>query len=227
MSSTDDGAGGGDDHCCKVGRVADGHGLSPGVGDDVNEYLAARWRGDDGYPETSLADLVEWFDRRVMLTVYRANDRLASDSRLAAEYDTLQSDDGVDRSLLIDDLAEDGIDGDALCEDFVSVATMYRHLTDCLGVSKPDDGKCSDSDWEADKIAYAVDTARENIADALQSWENKGTVPYATDATIDVRVTLECPVCHRQVSVERARERGYVCETHMTEEAGPPDRHEE
>ena len=227
MSSTDDGAGGGDDHCCKVGRVADGHGLSPGVGDDVNEYLAARWRGDDGYPETSLADLVEWFDRRVMLTVYRANDRLASDSRLAAEYDTLQSDDGVDRSLLIDDLAEDGIDGDALCEDFVSVATMYRHLTDCLGVSKPDDGKRSDSDWEADKIAYAVDTARENIADALQSWENKGTVPYATDATIDVRVTLECPVCHRQVVVERARERGYVCETHMTEEAGPPDRHEE
>ena len=72
MSSTDDGAGGGDDHCCKVGRVADGHGLSPGVGDDVNEYLAARWRGDDGYPETSLADLVEWFDRRVMLTVYRS-----------------------------------------------------------------------------------------------------------------------------------------------------------
>ena len=227
MSSTDDGAGGGDDHCCKVGRVADDHGLSPGVGDDVNKYLAARWRGDDGYPETSLADLVEWFDRRVMLTVYRANDRLASDSRLAAEYDTLQSDDGVDRSLLIDDLAEDGIDGDALCEDFVSVATIYRHLTDCLGVSKPDDGKRSDSDWEADKIAYAVDTARENIADALQSWENKSTVPYATDATIDVRVTLECPVCHRQVVVERARERGYVCETHMTEEAGPPDRHEE
>ncbi|PSQ50147.1 hypothetical protein BRD19_01595 [Halobacteriales archaeon SW_7_65_23] len=225
MSSTDDGAGGEYDHCCKVGRVADDHSLSPGVGGGVNEYLAARWRGDDDYPETSLAELVEWFDRRVMGTVYRANDRLATDSRLAAEYDTLRSDDEVDRSLLVDDLAEDGIDGDALRGDFVSVATMYRHLTDCLGVSKPDADGRSDSDWEADKIAYAVETARENIADALQSWENKGTVPFATDASIGVRVTLECPVCHRQVSVERARERGHVCETHMTEGAGPPDRY--
>lgn len=224
MTSTGNGADGGGGHCCKISRVADRHDVSGVGGEDVDAYLSARWLGESGYPESSLAELVGWLNRRVMRTVYGEHDRLATETQLDSEYESLRSGDEYERALLEDDLAEDGVDPDRLRDSFVSVATMHRHLRNCLDVTKPDSGG-GKSDWEAEKVAYALDLARDNVADAVQSWENKGEIPFGTDADIGLRVYLECPVCRKQVDVDRARERGYVCEAHMSEATGPPADH--
>lgn len=208
------------EHCCKVGRVADSYELSPGVSGDLNEQLARRWLGEEGYPETALRPLVDWMHKHLMRELYTERGRSTLELHLESDYEALQGDDDERRRAVLADLEADGIDGEALVDDFVSPATMYRHLTGCLGVTK--ERRRSEPDWEERKVEYARENAEMYVSEALKSWENKGELPHATEAEVTVRVYLECPVCARQAGIRQARQRGFVCEEHMSGETGPP-----
>lgn len=209
------------DHCCKVGRVADKYDLSSGLAEaDINEGLGERWLGRGGHPETGLRPLVDWFQRKLLTAVYIEQGRSTAAHRLTADHDALTSDDDAVRRAALDELAADGIDGEALLDDFISTATLYRHLTDCLGLEKQPEE--AGSDWEQGKVDYTERLVENYIADALESWENKGELPLATEADLSVNVYLECPVCLKQTDIERARRRGYVCEEHMSAEDDRP-----
>jgi hypothetical protein len=58
--------------------------------------------------------------------------------------------------------------------------------------------------------------ARDRAEDVLRSWENKGELPEATAATVSVDISVECPVCSKRSSILQSRNRGYICEEHMT-----------
>jgi len=208
------------EHCCKVGRVADRYGLSPGVGDDdLNDQLAGRWLGE-GYPETALRPLVDWMHKHMLRERYTEHGRSTLEPHLESDYEALQGDDDDRQQAVLADLAADGIDGEALVNDFVSPATLYRHLTGCLGVRKA--RSSGDTGWEEDKIEYARERAERSVSEVLRSWENKSELPQATEAEVAVRIYLECPVCARQTSVEAARQRGYICEAHMSGDSEQP-----
>jgi len=202
------------DHCCKVGRVADKYDLSSGVaGTDINQGLGERWLGRDGHPERGLRPLLDWFQRKILTAVYIEHGRSTAEHRLTADYDALRSDDDDVRRAALDDLAADGIDGGTLLDDFVSTATLYRHLTNCLDLEKQPAE--TGSDWEGEKVEYVGQLVDDYLADALESWENSGDLPLATEADLSVNVYLECPVCLKQTEIDRARRRGYICEEHM------------
>jgi len=207
------------DACCKVGAVTDRYGLEHGVeGMDLEAYLLARWRGDEEYAATGLRPLSDWFNRKVLKTVYNEHGRNALDTRVQSDYQALSDDDSS--VALRDDLAADGIDGERLQSDFVSATTLYRHFTNCLGVTKSDERSESgaESTWEQEKIAYARDIVRTNAEESLRSLENKGRLPRGSEATIKTEIVLGCPECGTQVSVERAIERGYICADHSDQE---------
>ena len=201
--------------CCKVARTADRYDLDSIVhGGDVDAYLRARWLGEEGYPETGTRPLTTWFNLRVLEAAYRRHDRRSLDTQLEADLAVLTDDDELDRGALIDDLAEDGIDGEALTGDLVSMATLYRHLTDHLDVEKVPAAE-ADTDWEARKVAYGESLLEENLEAALQSLENKGRLPGATRADVATAIELHCPACALRVTFDTALRRGYICPDHL------------
>jgi len=207
------------DACCKVGRLIEEYDLEQSIGGQpLNDYLVARWLGHNDYTATGLRPLKDWLNKRLLKRVYTDNGLTAPDSRLASDYDALSADE-PDLALL-DTLAAEGIDGEQLQSDFVSTATLYRHFTQCLEASKSDDADESTSDWESDKIDFTKGVVVSNVRDSLRALENKGRLPRGSEADIKTEIVLGCPDCSTQVGVERAIERGYVCETHMS---GPAD----
>jgi hypothetical protein len=201
--------------CCKVGRIARGRDLDRrAAGDDADEYLLDRWLGRDGYAERGLRPLTDWFNEQVLKAEYAANDRTATAVRLESEYETLRGDDDIARAELVDDLATDGIDAGALVDDFISKSTLQRHFTGCLGAEKGTGGR-SDREWERERIDYVTETVEESVAGALRSLENRGVLPGATAASVDVPVVLRCPECNTRVRFETAANRGYVCRKHL------------
>lgn len=210
-------------HCCKIGRTIDKYSLQESViGGDLNENLRARWVGENEFPETATRPLTDWFNQKILKKVYREQDRKAIETQLESDYDALRSDDEVKRGAIIDDLADDEIDGEELLDDFAKRSTMYRHLTQCLEAEKSKGNSDSESNWEEDKIEYAQDTMQKNVADVLRSLERKGELPNGTEAEIQTPIILGCPAdgCSTQTRFSRAKKRGYICAEHSDTDDG-------
>lgn len=203
------------DACCKVGRVAAARNLdrrSPT--ESLDEYLVARWLGRDEFPETGLRPLTDWFNEQLLKDAYAANGRSTTETRIESEYEALRGDDDIARGEVVDDLRTDGIDGEALASDFVSKSSLQRHLTNCLDAKKHTESR-RESNWEEDRVEFASTVASDNVEGALRSLENKGELPGATEAVVDVPVYLRCPECNTRVRFLTAKERGYVCKEHL------------
>lgn len=212
--------------CCKVGNVIERRDLDSGSSvDDIDEYLVTRWLGEDGYTELGLRPLTDWFNRRILRDAYLENGRSTTETRIESEYEALAGDDDITRGEVVDDLGTDGIDGQQLIDDFVSKSTLQRHLTNCLDVRKRRESR-SDGDWERQTIEHAQGVLREKVEAALQSLENKEMLPGATTATVETPVVLRCPECNTRVRFKTARERGYICKSHLgtAETVGNTDR---
>lgn len=208
--------------CCKVGAVAAKYRLSPGVTDEtLDEQLANRWDGTDGYPEMSIRELVDWLHKHMLRTRYTEQGRSTLEPHLDSDYDVLSNEADDNHRAVLSDLAGDGIDGEALLEDFVSPATMYRHLTGCLDVEK-DAARGDSANPVRNKLSYVENTVETHVADLLSAWENSGDVPAATEADVAVRIYLECPTCSKQTGLRIVQQRGYVCEEHLSSQSGPP-----
>ena len=207
------------EHCCKVSRVAEKYDITPGAGDEsLDEQLAKRWVGDREYPKTSLRTLVDWFHKHLLRACYTEHGRSTLEPHLESDYEALQPPTDDAYHAVLADLETDGINGEAITNDFISSTTLYRHLTNCLGVEK-EDNEPQDSDRsDRDKLDYVENTAEMYIGELLSAWENREEVPHATEADIAIRIYLECPVCAKQTNVRTVRQRGYICETHMPQE---------
>jgi hypothetical protein len=210
----------GKENCCKVNRIVEKYGISPGVGDETfNEQLMNRWLGEDEYPEMSLRQLVDWLHKHLLRTKYTESGRSTLDPHLESDYEALQNPESDDHHAVLEDLDSDGIDGEELLADFVSPATLYRHLTGCLGVEKEDQSS-SDASSDKRKLEYIRNRAVMYVSDLLSAWENRGEVPRASKADVAVRIYLECPECAKQTDIRMVKEQGYVCEEHMSNDSG-------
>ncbi len=199
---------------CKVDRIVAEYGLSDADPqfDSLDEGLLARWEGSSGRSPQGYRPLTDWFNKRLLRTVYTEHGRETLSGRLDAAYETLQSEDTLDTAELVESLAVDGIDGEQLQSDFVSWGTMRTHLTECLGGEKT--RQSSSGNWERESVDHARQIAHETVEEALSSLTGKDVLADGTTAAIDVQIQLRCGSCPTQVPFGVAIDQGYVCATH-------------
>lgn len=204
---------------CKVDSLVERHSLTvPDPGhDSVDEYLVTRWTGADGRSADGYKSLTAWFNKRLLRRIYEANGRDTVSIHLEREYETITGDDDIQRDELAADLATDGLDIEALTDELVSWSTMRHHLKGCLDAEKDTDTAATD--WQTNTVAMAKERAAEKARSVLSSLDSSGRLPDAERAEVDVQVKLSCPDCAVRIPFENAVERGYVCETHMEDDA--------
>lgn len=209
---------------CKVDTLVERHALTvpdPGY-ESVDEYLVARWTGADGRSADGYKPLTEWFNKRVLKSLYEAHGRDTVSVHLDREYEVITGEEDIQRDELGADLATDGLDVDEVARELVSWSTMRHHLKDCLGAEK--EPATAETDWESDTVEMARERAAEKARSVLSSLSSKERLPDAERADVDVQVKLSCPDCSVRVPFEDAVERGYVCETHAESEAESGER---
>ena len=204
------------EHCCKVSSVRSAFDVSPPMraGGDIDKYLVDKWIGGGNKEATGLRTLTEWFNKQILKEVYREHGRSDSTVRIDSDYRALQNEEIPDheREELILELADDGIDGEAIKKHFISKSTLSRHLKNCLDASK--ESSDSETEWEIDRIRMATNTYRSHLDSALQSLDNKEEISGIADSELQVQAYLSCSKCPKRVTVETAYEQGYVCPDH-------------
>lgn len=199
---------------CKVEVVADGYDLQP-AGDrygSLDQYLLARWTGDDGRDPVGYRTLADEFNRRLLKRVYDRHGREVLGARLESDYETLTGEDDLQRAELVDHLADGGVDAERVRRDMISRGTMATHLKDCLDGEKTSPEAATN--WEGRSIEIATDHARGKVEEAVSSLASKGALPADRIPEVTLQVQLGCQSCQTRVPLTIALERGYVCEAH-------------
>lgn len=201
---------------CKIDDMIEQYGLNSTSGeyDTVDDYLVARWLGEDRFKAHGYRTLTEWFNKRLLKQVYDKNGRPTIGSRLTDEFETLTGDDYLSKQELIDDLHAGGIDVEQVVADMVSWSTMRHHLKGCLDETKDQDE--ATTEWERNSVEVAEKQLHRKVKRALQSYENKGILTSATQADITTKVYLSCPECATRTTLREAVERGVICESHFS-----------
>jgi hypothetical protein len=200
---------------CTIERLIEQYALDAVEGryESTDRRLLARWTGDDGGSAVGYRPLTEWFNRRLLRSLYEQQGREALGVRVEFDYDALTGDDDLLREELVDELAVDGIDATAYLDDTISWSTMRRHLNDCLGGEKSIER--SESGWERETVRIAREHAAGKVREAVSSLASRGDLPGGDQADVDVDVSLSCPVCQVRVPLSDAIARGYICTDHL------------
>lgn len=199
---------------CKVDSVAATYGLDAvdPVYDSIDRGLLARWTGVDGRQAMGYRSLTEWFNKRLLKSVYDTHGRESLDTRLDSDCEALRSDDALVRDELVKSLRVDGIPGEELRQDMVSWGTMRAHLLECLDGEKA--AETATTDWERKSVDRAKEVTKDKAKSALSALSQKSDVRGGDAASVDVQVQLSCDTCPTRVSFTVALEQGYVCEQH-------------
>lgn len=190
----------------KVARVIEAYDL-----DGMGERLEAQWTGADG-ERTSLRDLADLFNRAVLAAAMREAGRSAVESDVASAYATLTDDDTVraDRMRKRRELDRDGVDVDAVLDDFVTHQAIHTYLTDYREAELPDrsagrvDRKIDTLERLQGRTAAVAESTVENLV-AAGELSN-----HDYELIVDVRAV--CPDCGTDYAVgDLLREGGCDC----------------
>ncbi|WP_232701796.1 rod-determining factor RdfA [Halobacterium wangiae] len=168
---------------CKVGRLIAEYDL-----EDMGEELERRWTGT-GDERASLRVLADEFNRRLLAVALDEVGRNPVAQDVTATYEVLTGDDvseGVRTQKRLE-LSRDGVDVEALLEDFVSHQAVHTYLREYRGARREDD---------ADQIERDVETLRRLqarvasvTADAVERSATTGRIDVgAHDVLVNVRV---------------------------------------
>jgi len=199
---------------CKVDVVTERYGLAGGARhDSIDEWLLARWLGEDGRPPRGYRTVTREFNKRLLKRVYDEHGRDAMGARLDGDFEALTGDDAVRRREVVEDIASDGIDAERLLSSLVSWGTVRIHLTECLGASK--EPPTATTDWEHESVERARAHALKTVEKAVSALSSKGRIERAVEADVEMPILLSCPECPTRRPLEEALERGYVCREHL------------
>ena len=197
---------------CKIDRVIKQYGLDDPQHASVDGGLLARWHGEDNHREYGYRTLTDWFNKRVLRTVYEEHGRKTLGNRIESDYTALTGTDDIVRNEVRSDIESEGIPVDDLIDDLASWGTMRSHLQECLDGEK--EAEQSTSDWERDAIRKARNVAKQKASESLSSLAANSEIEDGASASVDVEIRLRCGECPTVVPFEVAAQRGYVCETH-------------
>ncbi|AHG03811.1 hypothetical protein HALDL1_09495 [Halobacterium sp. DL1] len=186
---------------CKVGRLIDEYDLS-GAG----EELERRWTGT-GDERTSLRALADEFNRRLLATALADVGANPVEQDVAATYEVLTGDDvseGVRTQKRLE-LSREGVDVEALREDFVSHQAVHTYLREYRGAERKDDGDQLQRDVET--LRRLQSRAASVTADAVERSANTGRIDVGdTDVLVNVRVF--CQDCGADYDAAELLDRG-------------------
>jgi hypothetical protein len=130
----------------KVARVIEAYDLT-GMGD----RLERRWTGVDG-ERTSLRDLADAFNRRVLEAAIESAGQSTVESDVESAYATLTGEEtgSADRVRKRRELEQAGVDIDAVLDDFVTHQAVHTYLTSYREAELPD--------RSADRVERKVET---------------------------------------------------------------------
>lgn len=190
---------------CKVGTVAAAHGLA-----DIHERFRDRWRGD-----ASVRDLTDRFNRRVLRAALERAGHVPVEGEVDNLYRVLTADD-VDagsRTRVREQLRHDGVTVEDLERQFISHQTLYRHLTDCLGVEH--ESPYADADERVDAWHERIRSLRNRTAAVTERGVDRLSAHDAVDvgsADVFVDIVLACDDCGEFYDIEEFLEgRGCDC----------------
>lgn len=185
----------------KVGRVIAEREL-PGAA----EWLESAWTGD-GRERMSLRDLAEAFNRRVLGAAMRAAGMDPLPGEVESAYETLTDDETSSgaRVELRNRLEWEGVDVDAVEEDFVTHQAIHTYLTKYRGVAR--EPAATDPQKEAETIDRLRGRTKAVTTGSIERLVGREELDIgAFDVLVDVRVV--CNDCGTQYQVGELLERG-------------------
>lgn len=169
----------------KVTRVVDEYGL-----DGLEEELERRWLATDD-SGMSLRELADHFNRRVLRAAIEESDVSTLEVDVDRTYEQLTSDDvssGV-RTRVQRRLERDGVDVDAVREDFLTHQSIHTYLREHRGVEQPDPTPEERRESATERVQKLQDRSAAVTRDALEALQREGLVPDGEfDVVVDVRV---------------------------------------
>lgn len=180
---------------CKVGRVADRHGL-----DELDAELLHRRRHDDA----SLRELADDVNRAVLsaaldgLPAAWPDDELfgavTGERAVAAVYDALVDEAEPERRARVETrLEQHGVDVTGLRDDWVTHPTVRHHLRECLGVETGREGTIAPND-AVDTVEWARARAVGVVDRTIERLDHAGLVRTG-DIDVSITIQLSCADC--------------------------------
>jgi hypothetical protein len=178
---------------CKVDRTADKYGL-----EGIHQKLEQRWvRPDD--PD-SLRELATEFNELVLRSAMLAAGTNPIDGETTNLYRLLtgESVSRSDRIRAVNRLEREGVDIEAVEDDFVSHQTIYRHLRQCLQAERESATERSDMSHQIEMSDDRIQSLRNRTAavaeDTVERLRDKGALDV-DDFSVYVGVTFTCMEC--------------------------------
>lgn len=191
------------DRRSKVGRIIAERHLG-GMGED----LERRWTGD-GREQSSLRELADYFNRRVLREAMDEQNVEVLDGEVENFYELLTGDD-VSGGMKVQTerrLERNDIDVDQLKNDFVSHQAIHTYLRKYRGAeatSNDSEDKVQETRTTIQQLRSRVQAVTETSLEALRT-ANELTIG-SFDVYVDVRVS--CNDCQSQYSVGELLDRG-------------------
>ncbi|WP_256300864.1 rod-determining factor RdfA [Haloarchaeobius salinus] len=188
---------------CKVGRVTAEYGRS-----DVDDWLTAEWQ--DG---TSVRSLTETLNRDLVEAELTAVDVSRFEWSRTPVYEALHTDELAESEVIEirRELDRAGVDVEQLADRLVSHQTVYRHLTNCLEASGPDEKTTTERSEQARDRIYALQQRTSLVTEStLESLQNAGVTDVG-DPEVLVDVRIVCRDCGRSMDLERVLTDGCDC----------------
>ncbi|MDS0280742.1 rod-determining factor RdfA [Haloarcula onubensis] len=171
---------------CKIDSVAQRRGLTT-----IDERLEDRWADGE-----SLRDLETFFNRAVLRAAMAASGMETIDGEPANLY-RLLTDDEVTAGKRVDaasKLRRNGVDPDALRDDFVSYQTVRTHLNDCLDVGTARESSLTVTD--ARNTVHKLVSRTESVAlRTIERLAGQGALSIGAPA-VTVSVRVACAECN-------------------------------
>ncbi|MGM0399239.1 MAG: rod-determining factor RdfA [Halobacteriota archaeon] len=170
---------------CKVGTLIQTFGF-----DDLDETLERSWR-DGG---ASVRQLTRDVNERVLARTLDDAGVEFLGAELETTYDLLQGDDVSDAARIEKrrQLGREGVDVERLQTQFVSHQTVYRHLTDCLGLEF--ERTPVDADTALDQVRAVQHRTAAVAGDRVERLAANDGLDHG-DYQIIVDVTATCEHC--------------------------------
>lgn len=187
----------------KVQRVLDERDF-----EELGFELERRWTAESG-ERLSLRELADFFNRRVLEDELEATTMQPLDSELDTIYAAL-TDDSVDSETQVTirrRLEREGLDPEALSNDFVTHQAIHTYLTKSREVSSPSTGTGPDADRSLERINRLQSRVTSVVTTTLESLRDAGVLTLG-EFTPYVNITIGCNDCGGQYNINELFEAG-------------------